>query len=144
MASRDDRFNQDWNQGGGSQNDSSVDSTGTNSGINSGGGSSLFSSLGSGVSGLFNKGSIFGEGGAAGKGFDALGGVEGITKGIGGILDVFNKKEELKLAKDSLGFQKEAFNKNYGAKRTTINNRLNDQNAFKQASGRTDLAILVV
>ena len=101
------------------------------------------SSLGSGISGLFDKGSVFGEGGAGGKGFDALGGVQGIATGIGGILDFFNKKEELKIAKDSLGFQKEAFNKNFGAKRTTINNRLNDQNAFKKASGRTDLARLV-
>ncbi len=65
-------------------------------------------------------------------------------QGIGSLAKGYAAIKQLGLAKDTLNFQKDAYNQNYNASRTTINNRLRDQNAFKTAQGRTDLANLVV
>lgn len=96
----------------------------------------------------------FGTGGGGGSDFSGLDiarlGIGGLQAGAG-IFDAFNKRKQLKLAREAFNFQKSAFNKNFGlAERgfanqvTAVNNRIADQNAFKRAQGRTDLAKLVV
>lgn len=64
--------------------------------------------------------------------------------GLGNLAQGFLALKQLGLAKDSLEFQKEFSNRTFDAQRTTVNNRLNDQNAYKTAQGRTDLAKLVL
>ena len=86
-----------------------------------------------------------------------INGLQAAQLGIGAlntgsaIMDSYNRYKNLKLAREAFNFQKEAFNKNFGLSKasfdnqvTTVNNRINDQNAFKTAQGRADLAKLVV
>ena len=64
--------------------------------------------------------------------------------GLGNLAQGFAAIKGLGLARDQLDFQKQITNRNFDASRTTVNNRINDQNAFKTAQGRTDLANLVI
>lgn len=73
--------------------------------------------------------------------FNVAGNVLG---GIGKLAQGWAAIKGLGMARDSFEQQKEMANKNYDAMATTVNNRINDQNAWKTAQGRTDLAKLVV
>lgn len=64
--------------------------------------------------------------------------------GLGSLAQGWAALKGLDLAQDSFAFQKDLAQKNYQNQVTTINNRIRDQNAWKRAQGRTDLASLVV
>lgn len=66
---------------------------------------------------IFGEGSFFGKGGGAGV---ALGGLQ--TLG-----NIFNSFQQLKLAKDTLKFQKNAFKTNLGDQRKVFNTALQDR-----------------
>lgn len=75
---------------------------------------------------------------------DGFNAISGIMGGVGNLAQGWAAIKSLGLAQDSIDLQKEFANKNYEASKVTINNRINDQNAWKTAQGRTDLAKLVV
>jgi len=51
-----------------------------------------------------------------------------------GLLNAYTGMKQLDLYKDQLAFQKEAFNKNYEAQRSTINSQLEDRQRARVAS----------
>ncbi len=87
-----------------------------------------------------------GGGGEDGFGlnFKTLSAINSGLGGLGSLAQGFAAIKQLKLGKQQLDFKKDVFNQNFAAQRTTVNNRINDQNAFKTAQGRTDFAKLVI
>lgn len=75
---------------------------------------------------------------------DGFNAISSIMGGVGNLAQGWAAIKSLGLAQDSIDLQKEFANKNYEASKVTINNRIADQNAWKTAQGRTDLAKLVV
>lgn len=65
-------------------------------------------------------------------------------QGVGALAQGWASLKQLKLSQEAFNLEKEFANKNYNAARDTTNNRINDQNAWKAAQGRTDLSKLVV
>lgn len=88
-------------------------------------------------------GDIFGD---TGFGLNK-GTLEGVSSGLGGIGKLASgwaAIKQLGLAKDAFKFKKDFADRNFEASMITTNNRIRDQNAWKAAQGRTDLAKLVV
>jgi len=84
------------------------------------------------------------EDGTGGSTFGGLQAGARVLQGVGALAQGYASIKQLGLARDSFNFQKDFANKQYDASRTTVNNRINDQNVYKTAQGRTDLANLVV
>jgi len=80
--------------------------------------------------GGFDLGSLFSSGGMTGMG-DLLGGIGGLAQGWGALKDA-------KLAREALAQQQEQWSQNYESQRLVTNNAIANQNAWKQAQGRTD------
>ena len=72
---------------------------------------------------------------------DAVG--QGI-QGIGQLATGWAALKGAKLAREQLAQNQAQYLQNYNAQKTVINNAINNQNAWKSAQGRTDLANLVV
>ena len=72
-----------------------------------------------------------------------LQGVGSALQGAGALAGAWAGLKQVKLAREMMGNQVDQWNKNYESQAVTINNRLNDQNAWKKAQGRTDMASLV-
>lgn len=87
-----------------------------------------------------------GPGGDGGFGFnkDTLGAVSAGLGGLGKLASGWAALKGIGVAKDELAMQTEFARKNFAATKTTVNNRIRDQNAYKTAQGRTDLAKLIV
>jgi len=85
------------------------------------------------------------QGKPEGFGFNnsTLGGVGSALQGVGSLAGAWAGLKQVKLGREELASQKEQWNKNYEAQSTTTNNRLRDQNAWKTAQGRSDMATLV-
>ncbi len=88
-----------------------------------------------------NSGGMFGDFRFDNKTLTAVG--SGLS-GLGRLAQGWASLKELSLAREAFGFKKDLANRQYDATRLTTNNRINDQNAWKTAQGRTDLAKLVV
>lgn len=63
--------------------------------------------------------------------------------GVGSLAKAWASLKNVKAAENELAENKRQYDQNYAAQRTTINNRLSDQNAWKSAQGRSDMAKLV-
>lgn len=88
-----------------------------------------------------------GDGDGFGLNFKTFGAISSGLGGLGDLAKGFAAIKQLKLGRETLDFQKDAFNRNFAAQKRTINNRFRDQNAFKLAQSggtRTDLAELIV
>lgn len=92
-----------------------------------------------------------GGGGGFGFNFGTANVISAGLSGLGNLAQGYASIKNLKLGRETLNFQKDAFNKNFaeslraaGNRRIQVNNRIADQNAFKTANSRTDLAKLVV
>ena len=72
-----------------------------------------------------------------------LSSVGSALQGAGALAGAWAGLKQVKLAREMMGNQVDQWNKNYESQAVTINNRLNDQNAWKKAQGRTDMASLV-
>jgi hypothetical protein len=84
------------------------------------------SSIGSGSgSGSWFSGDSFLSGGKGG-GLEGLGGIGGVAQILGELGNVWNGFQQQKLAKKTLNFQKDAFNKNFNANRMAYNARVED------------------
>ena len=63
--------------------------------------------------------------------------------GIGGLAKAWSALKTVGLTKDAYANQNKQWQADYDAQKTTTNNRIKDQNAFKKAQGRTDYGNLV-
>jgi len=63
--------------------------------------------------------------------------------GIGGLAKAWSALKTVGLTKDAYANQNRQWQADYDAQKTTTNNRIKDQNAFKKAQGRTDYGNLV-
>ena len=77
------------------------------------------------------------------SGGDALRGVGSVLTGVGSLAQAWTAMKGLDLARESATNQQMQWNKNYDAQRTATNNAIADQNAWKVASGRSDLGSYV-
>ena len=80
--------------------------------------------------GGFDWGSLFSGGGMTGMG-DLMGGIGGLAQGWGALKDA-------KLAREAFAQQQKQWEMNYESQRLVTNNAIANQNAWKQAQGRTD------
>lgn len=103
------------------------------------------------LKGLTIDPNLYGSGGGKASGGLDLGFNKGTfdllssgLSGLGQLAAGWAALKQLDLAKDAFNTQKDFANKQYGAMRTTVNNQIADQNAWKSAQGRTDLSKLVV
>lgn len=77
-------------------------------------------------------------GSPAGAGVD-LKGLSTLFSGISALGSLYGSFQQNKIAKDTLNFQKDAFNKNYANQTKTYNNSLADRiNARSHTEGRSD------
>lgn len=81
---------------------------------------------------------------------DTLGAISGGLGALGSLAQGWAALKGIGVAEDDLKFKKDAFEKNFGMQQAAYNsqvlqanNRIGDQNAWKRAQGRTDLANLV-
>lgn len=75
-------------------------------------------------------------GSPAGTGFD-MKGLSTLFSGISALGSLYGSFQQNKIAKDTLNFQKDAFNKNYGNQVKTYNNSLADRiNSRSHTEGR--------
>ena len=74
---------------------------------------------------------------------DALKGVGSVLTGVGSLAQAWTAMKGLDLARESAANQQMQWNKNYDAQRTATNNAIANQNAWKAASGRSDLGSYV-
>ena len=83
--------------------------------------------------------------GSTGLGWNTgtLQGVGSVLKGVGSLAGAWAGMKGVKLGEKELAALTEQWNKNYESQAITVNNRLRDQNAWKGAQGRTDMATLV-
>jgi hypothetical protein len=72
-----------------------------------------------------------------------LQGVGSVLQGVGSLAGAWAGMKGVKLGEKELAAMTEQWNKNYESQAITVNNRLRDQNAWKGAQGRTDMASLV-
>lgn len=84
-----------------------------------------------------------GEGKLFKSGGDALQGVGSLMQGIGTLSSAWAAIKGLDMAENAMNMQNEQWNKNYEAQRIATNNAIANQNAWKAASGRTDLGSYV-
>lgn len=83
------------------------------------------------------QGKLFANGG------DALGAVGNVLSGVGSLAQAWTAYKGLDLARESMENQNAQWDKNYEAQRINTNNAIANQNAWKAASGRTDLGAYV-
>ena len=69
---------------------------------------------------------------------DFLGGAGSVLKGFGSLASGWAAMKNLKLTRQAMDTQQDQWNKDYQSQRTTINNQIDNQNAWKKAQGRTD------
>tara|TARA_R110002153_G_scaffold95824_1_gene229858 strand:- start:86 stop:715 length:630 start_codon:yes stop_codon:yes gene_type:complete len=69
---------------------------------------------------------------------DFLGGAGSVLEGFGSLAKGWAAMKNLKLTKEAMDTQQNQWNTNYEAQRTATNNQIGNQNAWKQAQGRTD------
>ena len=69
---------------------------------------------------------------------DFLGGAGSVLQGFGSLASGWAAMKNLKLTKEAMDTQQNQWNTNYEAQRTATNNQIGNQNAWKQAQGRTD------
>jgi len=69
---------------------------------------------------------------------DGMKGVGSLIGGVGGLAQGWAALKNVGLARDAYNTQKNQYQQNYEAQRTTTNNQIANQNAFKKAQGRTD------
>jgi len=72
-----------------------------------------------------------------------LKGAGSILSGAGSLASAWTGLKNVKLAREAMGIQVAQWDKNYAAQRDATNNRLNDQNSWKKAQGRSDMATLI-
>jgi len=70
---------------------------------------------------------------------DFLGGAGSVLEGIGSLASGWAAMKNLKLTRQAMDTQQDQWNTNFDAQRTTTNNQIDNQNAWKTAQGRTDL-----
>ena len=80
-------------------------------------------------------GDAFGKLGITAPGMNAFG--SAIT-GLGSLASGWAALKNIGIQKDALANQNRQYTQNYEAQRTTTNNQIANQNAFKKAQGRTD------
>jgi len=66
-----------------------------------------------------------------------------VAQGVSGLANAYTNFKQLGVAEDQLALQEEFARTNLANQTALTNNRLNDQNAYKAAQGRTDFADLV-
>ena len=73
-------------------------------------------------------------------GFTSAGmkGVGSLIGGLGGLAQGRASLKNARLARDAYNTQKDQWQQNYESQRTAVNNQIANQNAWKQAQGRTD------
>tara|TARA_B110000211_G_scaffold184538_1_gene209252 strand:- start:330 stop:803 length:474 start_codon:yes stop_codon:yes gene_type:complete len=69
---------------------------------------------------------------------DFLGGAGSALQGLGSLASGWAAMKNLKLTRQAMDTQQNQWNTNYEAQRTATNNQIGNQNAWKQAQGRTD------
>ena len=69
---------------------------------------------------------------------DFLGGVGSALEGFGSLASGWAAMKNLKLTKQAMATQQDQWNTNYESQRTSTNNQIGNQNAWKKAQGRTD------
>tara|TARA_R110000823_G_scaffold38952_2_gene104443 strand:+ start:793 stop:1254 length:462 start_codon:yes stop_codon:yes gene_type:complete len=82
-----------------------------------------------------NLGDQFSKLGITGAGMEGFGSA---MQGLGSLASGWAAMKNLKLARQSMDNQQNQWNKNYESQRTTVNNQIDNQNAWKKAQGRTD------
>ena len=82
-----------------------------------------------------NIGDQFSKLGITGAGMEGFGSA---MQGLGSLASGWAAMKNLKLARQSMDNQQNQWNKNYESQRTTVNNQIDNQNAWKKAQGRTD------
>ena len=65
-------------------------------------------------------------------------GVGSLIGGLGGLAQGWASLKNARLARDAYDTQKDQWQQNYESQRTAVNNQIANQNAWKQAQGRTD------
>jgi hypothetical protein len=84
-----------------------------------------------------------------GSWLDIFGGSTGMTgigdlfTGIGGLAQGWGALKDAKLAREALAQQQKQWEQNYESQRLVTNNAIANQNAWKQAQGRTDFGAYV-
>ena len=74
---------------------------------------------------------------------DFLSGAGSALQGIGSLATGWAAMKNLKLTKEAMDTQQNQWNKNYETQRLVTNNQIGNQNAWKQAQGRTDYGAYV-
>ena len=86
------------------------------------------------------------SGGGTGNKFlnkDTLGGAGAFLEGAGRLASGWAALKNLKLTREAMENQQNQWNTNYEAQRLATNNAISNQNAWKQAQGRTDFSSYV-
>ena len=94
---------------------------------------------------LENKpGSNYYTGGGSGSGLpswmnkETMTGFGSAMEGLGSLAQVWAAMKNLKLTRQAMENQQNQWQQNYESQRTAVNNQIANQNAWKQAQGRTD------